>query len=74
MYLKKPVLLAANTGSHKWDFDQEYTPEMTIPATLKAGSALFYGGKLVHGGGANVTTDVKRRVIAVPYNPGILGA
>jgi ectoine hydroxylase-related dioxygenase (phytanoyl-CoA dioxygenase family) len=24
-------------GSHKWDFDRPYTPEMTIPATLKAG-------------------------------------
>lgn len=58
--------------SHKWDFEREYTDEMTIPATLKAGSALFYGGKLVHGGGANVTSDVKRRVIAVPYNPGFL--
>ena len=59
-------------GSHKWSFDKPYTPEMTIPATLKPGSALFYGGKLVHGGGANVTKDVKRRVIAVPYNPGFL--
>lgn len=59
-------------GSHKWDHDVEFTPEMTIPAELKAGSALFYGGKLVHGGGANVTADFKRRVIAVPYNPGFL--
>jgi len=59
-------------GSHKWDFERPYTPEMTIPATLKAGSALFYGGKLVHGGGANVTADFNRRVLAVPYNPGFL--
>jgi ectoine hydroxylase-related dioxygenase (phytanoyl-CoA dioxygenase family) len=59
-------------GSHKWSFDRPYTQEMTIPATLKAGSAVFYSGKLVHGGGANVTKDVKRRVIAVPYNPGFL--
>lgn len=59
-------------GSHKWDFERPYTQDMTIPATLKAGSALFYGGKLVHGGGANVTADFKRRVLAVPYNPGFL--
>lgn len=59
-------------GSHKWDFEDPFTPEMTIPAELKAGSALFYSGKLVHGGGANATTDKKRRVIAVPYNPGFL--
>lgn len=59
-------------GSHKWQFDRPYTQEMTIPATLKAGSAFLYGGKLVHGGGANVTKDVKRRVLAVPYNPGFL--
>jgi ectoine hydroxylase-related dioxygenase (phytanoyl-CoA dioxygenase family) len=59
-------------GSHKWQFDKPFTQDMTIPATLKAGSALFYSGKLVHGGGANVTPDVRRRVIAVPYNPGFL--
>lgn len=59
-------------GSHKWDFERPYEPEMTIPAELKAGSALLYSGKLVHGGGANVTADYKRRVIAVPYNPGFL--
>lgn len=59
-------------GSHKWSFDKPYSPDMTIPAKLKPGSALFYGGKLVHGGGANVTADVRRRVIAVPYNPGFL--
>ena len=59
-------------GSHLWEFDQEGSPEMTIPAELKAGSAVFYSGKLVHGGGANRTRDVNRRVIAVPYNPGFL--
>jgi ectoine hydroxylase-related dioxygenase (phytanoyl-CoA dioxygenase family) len=59
-------------GSHKWQFDRPYTQEMTIPATLKPGSAFLYSGKVVHGGGANVTKDVKRRVLAVPYNPGFL--
>nr|WP_217895297.1 phytanoyl-CoA dioxygenase family protein [Sphingomonas sp. CDS-1] len=59
-------------GSHEWDFSDEYTPEMTIPATMKAGSVLFYGAKLVHGGGANVTTDKKRRVLSAGFNIGML--
>lgn len=59
-------------GSHKWPFDRPFTPEMTIPAAMKAGSALFYSGKTVHGGGANVTKDFRRRVITCPYNPGFL--
>lgn len=59
-------------GSHQWDFDRETTQEMTIPAELKPGSVLFYGGKVVHGGGANVTSDVKRRVIASSFNPSFL--
>lgn len=59
-------------GSHRWDFDREVTPELTIAAELKPGSVLFYGGKVVHGGGANVTPDVKRRVIASAFNPSFL--
>jgi ectoine hydroxylase-related dioxygenase (phytanoyl-CoA dioxygenase family) len=63
-------------GSHKWEFTQGFEPDIpteeTIPATLKAGSALFYGGKVIHGGGANITKDVRRRVLAVPYCPGFL--
>jgi ectoine hydroxylase-related dioxygenase (phytanoyl-CoA dioxygenase family) len=59
-------------GSHRWDFDRKATHEMTIPAELKPGSVLFYGGKVLHGGGANVTADVKRRVIASAFNPSFL--
>jgi len=59
-------------GSHRWDFERETTQEMTIPAELKPGSVLFYGGKVVHGGGANVTSDIKRRVIASAFNPSFL--
>ena len=33
-------------GSHKWDFDREYTPEMTIPATLKAAQRSFTAASL----------------------------
>lgn len=59
-------------GSHRWEFSREATQEMTIPAELKPGSVLFYGGKVIHGGGANVTADVKRRVIASAFNPSFL--
>lgn len=56
-------------GSHKWPFDKPFDHDMTVPAIMKAGSALFYSGKTLHGGGANVTKDFKRRVITSPYNP-----
>ena len=59
-------------GSHKWDFSDEYRPEMTIPAIMKAGSVLFYSAKLIHGGGANVTADRKRRVLSAGFNIGML--
>jgi len=59
-------------GSNTWPFEETGTPEMTIPARLKAGSALFLSGKTIHGGGANVTTDIKRRVLSLGFNPGFL--
>jgi len=59
-------------GSHRWDFDRRATAEMTIAAELKPGSVLFYGGKMIHGGGANLTADVRRRVIASAFNPSFL--
>lgn len=59
-------------GSHRWDFERPFTDDMTVPAEMKAGACLFYSGKLVHGGGANRTTDVRRRVITSPFNPGFL--
>lgn len=59
-------------GSHRWDFERPFTDDMTVPAEMSAGSCLFYSGKLVHGGGANRTADVRRRVITSPFNPGFL--
>ncbi|PVH71765.1 toxin biosynthesis protein [Cadophora sp. DSE1049] len=52
-------------GSNKWpDYRDLGKHEMTVPAELKAGDALFISGKVVHGGGANATTDFYRRAIA----------
>jgi ectoine hydroxylase-related dioxygenase (phytanoyl-CoA dioxygenase family) len=59
-------------GSHTWELTERGAPEMTIPAELKPGSALLFSGKVIHGGGANTTTDVKRRVVIAAFNPGFL--
>jgi ectoine hydroxylase-related dioxygenase (phytanoyl-CoA dioxygenase family) len=67
-------------GSHKGPFlgafdgnmEKDFPPEKTIPACLAAGSAFFYSGKLVHGGGANTTESYKRRVVGTGFNPGFL--
>ena len=59
-------------GSNHWPFDERGTPEQTIAGELPAGSALLMSGKTIHGGGANVTRDYKRRVVACAFNPGFL--
>jgi len=59
-------------GSHTWDAEREFDDSMTVPAELKAGSIFFYSGKVVHGGGANRSEDVRRRVIATAFNAGFL--
>jgi hypothetical protein len=59
-------------GSNHWPFEEHGTPEQTIAGELKAGSALLMTGKTIHGGGANVTKDYKRRVLSIAFNPGFL--
>ena len=60
-------------GSNHWaDFEDRGTPEATIPAEMKAGDVLLFSGKVVHGGGANRTTDEYRRAVAFALNPGFL--
>lgn len=59
-------------GSHQWEVDRPYDQSMTKPAELSAGSIFFYSGKVLHGGGANVSRDVRRRVIATAFNAGFL--
>lgn len=57
-------------GSHAWpDFSVEPTQDQTIAAEMRAGSILFYSGKLIHGGGANRTADVRRRVVTTTFTP-----
>lgn len=60
-------------GSNHWpDYNDRGTPEMTVPAEMKAGDVVLVSGKLVHGGGANRTTDFYRRAVAFTFQPGYL--
>jgi len=59
-------------GSNHWPFEERGTPEQTIAGELPAGSALLVSGKTIHGGGANVTQDYRRRVVSIAFNPGFL--
>ena len=59
-------------GSHRWDRDRTATPDELVPAEMAAGSAIIYLGSTLHGGGANVTADVRRRGMHVSYCVGWL--
>jgi ectoine hydroxylase-related dioxygenase (phytanoyl-CoA dioxygenase family) len=59
-------------GSHHWPRDREARPEEIARAEMKAGSALFYLGSAIHGGGANETTDQHRRGMFLGYVVGWL--
>lgn len=61
-------------GSQHWlDFNDreriENTP--TIPVVMEKGDAFLYSGKVVHGGGANVSNRA-RRALALAFCPGWL--
>jgi hypothetical protein len=48
-------------GSNHWEGAlPPVPPGSTCQATMPAGSALLYSGKVIHGGGANVTADTWR--------------
>ena len=49
------------------DDDGPFDPALARPVELDPGDALLYLGKLVHGGGANTTTDRWRRAVYVGY-------
>lgn len=48
-------------GSHLWPSDRKAKPEEITQAEMSAGSALFYLGSTLHGGGTNITTNEWRR-------------
>ena len=59
-------------GSHRWEPNRQPTPDEIIHADMPAGSALYYLGKTLHGGGANVTIDTSRRGLFYGYVVGWL--
>jgi ectoine hydroxylase-related dioxygenase (phytanoyl-CoA dioxygenase family) len=59
-------------GSHRWPADRYPTDDDLVPAEMEAGSAVLYLGSTFHAGGANVTTDARRRGMHVSYCAGWL--
>jgi len=59
-------------GSHRWAADRRPKPGEIVQAEMKAGSALYYLGSTLHGGGANKTPVAKRRGMFYGYVVGWL--
>lgn len=60
-------------GSHLWEnADDIGTQKQTVAAEMRVGDALLYSGKLVHGGGANITTDRWRKAMHLSFVVGWL--
>lgn len=58
-------------GSHRVPFTESHDGayEQSYYAPLRAGDVVFFGGKTIHGGGANVTRDQYRRSISMSPQP-----
>jgi ectoine hydroxylase-related dioxygenase (phytanoyl-CoA dioxygenase family) len=59
-------------GSHRWPLDAPFDASMSQPVELEPGDALVYVGSLLHGGGANRTTDRWRKALYLSYLVGWL--
>lgn len=59
-------------GSHKWESLKRYEDQESVPAELGPGDALVYSGNVLHGGGANQTTDQWRRAMHLSFVAGWL--
>tara|TARA_Y100000590_G_scaffold313064_1_gene353879 strand:- start:138 stop:1034 length:897 start_codon:yes stop_codon:yes gene_type:complete len=56
-------------GSHKWDAKREPLEDEIAYAEMKKGSALIYTGSVLHGGGDNISDEI-RSGIFIHYAPG----
>jgi ectoine hydroxylase-related dioxygenase (phytanoyl-CoA dioxygenase family) len=54
-------------GSHRWPRDRYPTSDDLVAAEMPAGAAVLYLGSTFHAGGANVTTDTRRRAMHVSF-------
>ncbi len=59
-------------GSHVWPTLDRWTQHESVPAELEAGDALVYSGRVLHGGGANQTTNTVRRAVHFSFVAGWL--
>jgi len=59
-------------GSHRWEPGRKAELHEITEAVMKAGSAIYYLGKTLHGGGANATTSQSRRGMFYGYVVGWL--
>ncbi len=59
-------------GSQNWEQLDRFTEAESVPAELGPGDALVYSGYVLHGGGANQTTDQVRRAMHLSYVAGWL--
>jgi Phytanoyl-CoA dioxygenase (PhyH) len=59
-------------GSHLWPARRKPEEHEVVAAEMKAGSAIFYGGKTLHGGGPNQTQDQMRRALFLGFSLGWL--
>ena len=58
--------------SHRWPLDRPIDDSLAVQVELEPGDALVYVGSLVHGGGANTTTDRWRKALYLSYLVGWL--
>ncbi|MFI6013456.1 phytanoyl-CoA dioxygenase family protein [Streptomyces sp. NPDC051243] len=59
-------------GSCHWPLEQSPRPDQIGRAVMEPGDAMLFRGDVLHGGGANKTTDRSRRGIALSYCAGWL--
>ena len=59
-------------GSHLWPDKRKPQEHEVVAAEMKAGSAIYYLGKTLHGGGPNLTKDQKRRALFLGFSLGWL--
>jgi hypothetical protein len=59
-------------GSHRWPARRKPQEHEVVAAEMKAGSAIFYVGKTLHGGGPNETQDQMRRALFLGFSLGWL--
>ena len=55
-------------GSHRWDdYERRATPGEVTQAVMPAGSGMIYSGRVLHGGGANMSSDESRWGLHVSF-------